>query len=316
MIAIAGTHGKTTTTAMLVWLYKQLGIPISYSVGAKISFGAMGEYDPKSHYFIYEADEFDKNFLAFHPHMSIITGVDWDHPDIYPTRQAYQEAFQQFIAQSTRVVMWQGDATTLGLGDNKKCSVLNEADQNLNKITLTGLVNRKNGWQVMHTVQELENSPLETLLPLINSFPGLSRRFEQIAPNIFSDYAHTTEKIKGALQTAKEVAGENFVVIYEGLHNTRQHFIKKDLASLFAGTKKVYVVPSYLAREDPNLSLLTPSDIATIVSQSAPAEAASLDETLKKTIEKHVKNGDKVLCLSAGGGGSLDEWLRQQFKRA
>jgi len=315
MIAIAGTHGKTTTTAMLIWLYKQLDIPISYSVGAKISYGAMGEYNPDSHFFIYEADEYDKNFLAFQPHTSIITGIDWDHPDIYPTRQQYQEAFKQFVAQSNHVVMWQEDAATLKLAQNKHHFVLDANDQQIQQIKLTGLVNRKNAWQVMHAIHELENVPTEKLLALINKFPGLSRRFEQIAPDIYSDYAHTTEKIRGALQTAREVAGDNFIVVYEGLHNTRQHFIKKDLAIIFSDVKKVYVVPSYLAREDPNLPLLTPKDIARIIAPSAPAEAALLSDQLKHTIEKHLRNGDKVLCLSAGGGGSLDEWLRQQFKK-
>src|SRR5262245_21542474 len=75
LIAIAGTHGKTTTTAMVVWLFKQLAVPISYSVGSKLSFGEMGEFDPASQYFVYEADEFDRNFLAFHPHLSLISGL-------------------------------------------------------------------------------------------------------------------------------------------------------------------------------------------------------------------------------------------------
>jgi UDP-N-acetylmuramate--alanine ligase len=92
MVAIAGTHGKTTTTAMAVWLFQQLGIPESHSVAAKMSFAEMGQYTPGSEYFIYEADEYDKNFLAFHPHISIITGIDWDHPDVFPTRESYNGA--------------------------------------------------------------------------------------------------------------------------------------------------------------------------------------------------------------------------------
>ena len=63
-IAVAGTHGKTTTTAMAVWLFAQLKTPASYSVGAKTSFADMGRYEPESKWFIYEADEFDRNFLS------------------------------------------------------------------------------------------------------------------------------------------------------------------------------------------------------------------------------------------------------------
>ncbi|HET8669106.1 MAG TPA: Mur ligase domain-containing protein, partial [Candidatus Saccharimonadales bacterium] len=97
LVAVAGTHGKTTTTAMVIWLFKHLGVPISYSVGAKLSFGEMGEFHPESKYFVYEADEFDRNFLSFHPRLSLVTGVDWDHPDIYPTREGYNEAFVDFL---------------------------------------------------------------------------------------------------------------------------------------------------------------------------------------------------------------------------
>ncbi len=114
LIAIAGTHGKTTTTAMTVWTFRQLGLPVSYSVGAKISFGDMGHYEPGSEYFVYEADEFDRNFLAFHPRLALITGIDWDHPDIYPTREEYNAAFRKFLSQSEQSVLWQDDAKRLG----------------------------------------------------------------------------------------------------------------------------------------------------------------------------------------------------------
>lgn len=71
LIAIAGTHGKTTTTGMTVWTMQQLGIPVSYSVGTTLSFGPSGHYEPGSRYFVYECDEFDRNFLAFSPHLSL-----------------------------------------------------------------------------------------------------------------------------------------------------------------------------------------------------------------------------------------------------
>lgn len=83
LIAVAGTHGKTTTTSMLVWAFQQLNIPASYSVGSTLSFGPSGRFDPASQFFIYECDEFDKNFLHFQPWLSIITSIDYDHPDTY-----------------------------------------------------------------------------------------------------------------------------------------------------------------------------------------------------------------------------------------
>jgi UDP-N-acetylmuramate--alanine ligase len=316
MIAIAGTHGKTTTTAMAIWQFKQLGIPISYSVGAKLSFGDMGEYDPASQYFIYEADEFDRNFLAFQPHLSIITGIDWDHPDIYPTQESYNQAFRTFLDQSERAVMWDVDAQRLELTNSDRIKILPQNDADIDHyLTLPGKVNRQDAWQVAHGAQQLTDSSLEELLDHLNRFPGVTRRFEQLAPNLYTDYAHTPPKIRGALQLAHEVAGQNVVVVYEGLHNTRQHFIREELRHLFDSTKQLYIVPSYLAREDPNLPMLSPDDLRQLLDPATQerTQSAALNDELKKDVQTHLDQGDLVLCLTAGGGKSLDEWLRSNF---
>jgi UDP-N-acetylmuramate--alanine ligase len=317
MVAIAGTHGKTTTTAMAVWLFQQLGIPESHSVAAKMSFAEMGQYTPGSEYFIYEADEYDKNFLAFHPHISIITGIDWDHPDVFPTRESYNGAFVEFINQSEQAVMWDEDEARLG-SDSLHCerTILNKStDPNLAQLHLPGKVNRENALQVATAVERLTGTPRGELLAHLDRFPGVGRRFELVAPHIYTDYAHTPPKIRGALQIAQETAGKNVVVVYEGLHNTRQHFIKDELVHLFDDVKQLYIVPSYLAREDKSLKLLTPEDLKNLLSPAAQAKAtpSMLDDTLAAHIREHAANGDLVLCITAGGGNSLDEWLRAQY---
>jgi len=315
LLAVAGTHGKTTTTAMAIWLFKQLDLPISYSVGAKIPFGEMGTYDSSSEYFVYEADEYARNFLAFEPYMSLITGIDWDHPDIYPTRQEYEDAFRKFIGQSRTNIVWKNDANNLAIAESSRNIILSEHDELLSQITIPGMVNRKDALQVVTALHTITQVSLEKLIKHMNRFPGVSRRFEQIATNIYTDYAHTPPKIQGALQVAEEVAGSDVVVVYEGLHNTRQHFIKDELKHLFDDTKQLYIVPSYLAREDPNLPLLTPEDLRDLLSEDTQQKTipSQLDDKLKQAILTHVKNGDLVLCLTAGGGNSLDEWLRQTF---
>lgn len=316
LIAVAGTHGKTTTTAMAIWLFKRLGIPVSYSLGAKIPFGEMGEYDENSEYFIYEADEFDRNFLSFYPEISLITGLDYDHPDIYPTKESYEQAFSEFLDQSDRVVLWQEDAEKLNRSSEAKLKVLDPHDPSIETINLTGLVNRLNGWLVINGIGNITNQSKDKLVEIMNAFPGVSRRFEKIAPNIYSDYAHTPPKIRGALQLAREMAGDNIIVVYEGLHNLRQHFIKDELANLFDDVKQLYVVPSYLAREDKSLRILTPADLVNLLNEKTKVKAqpAELNDELKEVIRRHQAAGDLVLCLTAGGGGSLDEWLRQQFQ--
>lgn len=312
LIAVAGTHGKTTTTAMSVWLAKQLKMPIGYILPAKSNFAEMGAYESGAEYFIYECDEFDRNFLRYHPALSIITGIDWDHPDIYPTRENYYQAFRDFLGQSDASVLWQSDADRLSSAPG---NALNDAEPAIEQIKLVGRVNRRDAWVVAHAFAQITSKTIDELLPLLEAFPGISRRFEPILPGLYSDYAHTPEKIRGALQLGHEVAGDDLIVIYEGLHNTRQHFIQGELVHIFDEVKRLYIVPSYLAREDQSLELLTPEKLREGLSEAARSKSVAviLDNSLKEVILAHLAAGNTVLCLSAGGGGSLDEWLRSTF---
>jgi UDP-N-acetylmuramate--alanine ligase len=316
LIAIAGTHGKTTTTAMTIWTLKQLGWDIGYILPAKSSFAEMGAFEEDAEYFVYECDEFDRNFLHFTPEYSIISGIDWDHPDIYPTRDSYYQAFSEFIKKSRYPLLWEDDAVKTGTKQNDNNLIVKRNDEWLNEIRLAGKVNRENALMVLFLSYFITHIPYDQILDQLNAFPGVSRRFEQITPRLYSDYAHTPEKIRGALQLGHEVAGENLVVVYEGLHNTRQHFIHNELEALFEGAKKLYVVPSYLAREDETLELLTPDKLIAGMNEvvQANAEPAALEDHLKQRLQTHLDSGDTVLCLSAGGGGSLDEWLRKEFQ--
>lgn len=317
MVAIAGTHGKTTTTAMTVWLFKQLKAPISYLLPAKTSFGDMGEYTVDSQYFVYEADEFDRNFLAYEPALSVITGVSWDHHEIFPTREEYQQAFRDFINQSQCSLLWQDDAEYLGLeGLDNDIKLFSPDDEALQRLTLKGLYNRHDAWLAMQAVHKITGAKLNELVEHVNRFPGLQRRMEQIAPNLFSDYAHTPEKIRGAMSVAREMAdesGQDLVVVYEPLTNRRQHYLKEEYKDCFDGAARLYWIPSYLAREDPAQPVLAPAELISYLSDSSFAVAAERDEMLRTTIQNHLDAGDMVVCMAGGGGNSLDEWLRREF---
>jgi len=316
LIAIAGTHGKTTTTAMVIWLFKQLGLPLSYSVGAKISFGDMGQYEAGSEYFVYECDEFDRNFLAFEPFVSIITGVSWDHHEIYPTREDYQQAFKEFIDQSEWTELWQEDYDYLGLQPNDHYAIMDSADPAIDKLQLLGRYNRMDAWLAVKAVRQLSQAPLEEIIGHINRFPGLQRRMEQIIPNLYSDYAHTPEKIRGAMSVATEMAaqtGQKLVIVYEPLTDRRQHYMLDDYKDCFDGAAKLYWIPSYLAREDPNQRVIPPAELITHLDDPSIAKPMDRDAKLKQAIQKHLDAGDLVVAMAGGGGDSLDEWLRQEF---
>ncbi len=319
LIAIAGTHGKTTTTAMTVWLFKRLGIPVSYILPAKTSFAQMGDYDEKSQYFVYEADEFDRNFLAFDPFLSIITGVSWDHHEIYPTQQDYIDAFRQFIDKSAKTLVWQPDGDFMSLKPSNKIEILSQSDEIIEQIRLPGLYNRRDAYLAFSAIKELGlEIDQSALINNLVAFPGLSRRMEEIIPNLYSDYAHTPEKITAALNVAKELIDiknnqQKLIVIYEPLTNRRQHYIKEKYKDLFSQVDKIYWVPSYLAREDSQLPILSPAELIKQLDNANVAFPANLDNELKENIVNHLNNNDLVVAISGGGGNSLDEWLRANF---
>lgn len=317
LIAIAGTHGKTTTTAMVIWLCKQLGVPLSYSVGAKMSFGDMGRYESGSEYFVYEADEFDRNFLAFEPYLSIISGVSWDHHEIFPTREDYQAAFREFISQSQQAIVWQDDADYLQLVDAPNVTTI-APNGTIDHIKLAGLYNRLDGWLACEAVHRVTDAPVNEILQHINTFPGLQRRMEQLIPNLYTDYAHTPEKIRGAMSVALEIAANNnqpVVVVYEPLTNRRQHYMMDDYKDCFDGAAKVYWLPSYLAREDPNMRIIPPAELISHLSDPSIAEPGEMGDTLKPIIQRNLDEGAMVVGIAGGGGGSLDEWLRKEFTK-
>ncbi len=318
LIAVAGTHGKTTTTAMMIWLMRSLGISPSHSVGAKIDFGEMGSYEPKSEYFVLEADEFDRNFLSFSPYMSLISGIAYDHHEIYPTEESYRQAFREFLGKSAWRLLWQSDFKKLGGDVDDSYVQIDDDAPEIAQITLPGTVNRRNAWLVIKAVQHITKEPADKLIAIMNKFPGVSRRMEQIKPHLYTDYAHTVEKIVGAVDIGQEVArteNRELVVVYEPLTNRRMHHTAALHRDVFNGVSKLYWVPSYLAREDPDQVVLAPIELIANLNpdMQSRAEAAELNKQLKKSIKHHIKHGGLVLCLSGGGGGSLDEWLRKEF---
>lgn len=304
-IAVAGSHGKTTATGMLIWLFQQLHIPVSYSVGATLSFAPSGHYSADSEYFVYECDEYDRNFLQYFPDVSLITSIEHDHPDIYPTEMDYIEAFRQFIGQSKHTIMWQADNTLIDASANDGW-ILSHHDL-LQSITLPGNHNRRNATLVAKTAEYLQLADQLQVVNAINSYPGTDRRFERLAENLYTDYAHHPSEIAASLQLARELS-EHIVAVYQPHQNTRQHKVIDQYADCFDLAEEIYWLPTYLSREDSSLDILTPQDFIARMN-SKTAHAAEMNDGLWQTIQKARQSGKLVLCM---GAGTIDEWVRSK----
>ncbi len=305
LIAVAGTHGKTTTTSMLVWVFQQLNIPVSYSVGTTISFGPSGQFDPVSEYFIYECDEYDRNLLHFNPYLAVIPSLSYDHPDTYPTIGDYNEAFRQFLAQSEGGILWQSEADTLSV-DSPTSWVL--GDQDVADIKLPGEHIRRNASLVVKVMERLGID--SDVIGAINQFPGAGRRFEKLADNLYTDYAVHPREIQATIALARELSSD-VTVVYQPHQNVRQHEVASGYTTeVFAGASELYWIPTYQTREDPNLAILTPDDLTKNI-QHTSLHISELDDELWQNIEAARQRGSLVLCM---GAGPIDGWVRGQLE--
>ena len=308
MVAVAGTHGKTTTTSMIVYVALRLGLPVSYIVGTTLGFAPSGAYHPGDEFFVYEADEYDRNFLNFEPWLSVITTVSYDHPDIYKTREEYEAAFLQFERQSENVLKTDGGAP------------------NTKDFTLAGEARRQDAAYAMGAVmamcREMANegkvsvSDLEQVIRVLNDFPGVGRRFERLAKGVYSDYAHHPEEIRATMDVALDECRlkgyKGVVVVYQPHQNTRQHEVFGDYKDAFIGATKVYWLPTYLTREDDSLVVITPAEFVANLSNAEMAETAELDDALFAELMRWRDEGYLVLLLTAG---PADGWLRGKLAK-
>lgn len=307
LIAVAGTHGKTTTTAMITWVLKQLSFPVSYSIGSNISFGSSGHFDPNATYFIYECDEFDRNFLHFHPYLSVITSIDYDHPDTYPTQADYAAAFTQFLQQSQQAFMWEHD-TVIHVTPSPTTTQLLD-DEISHDITLAGVQNRANGTLVLRACTALGLAGPQLIIDAINSFPGTTRRFEKLADNLYTDYGHHPIEIAATLEMAHELS-DHVVLVYQPHQNTRQHQVRSGYTTCMQGAEAIYWLPTYQTREDPTLPILTPEQLSERLVNHDIVHYAEFNDELWHAIEQHCAAGQLVLCM---GAGTIDDWVRQHL---
>lgn len=305
LIAVAGTHGKTTTTGMIVWLAKYFGIPVSYSIGTTLAWGPSGRYVDGSEYFIYECDEFDRNFLHFHPFVSIVTSIEHDHADTYPTEESYIEAFQQFSNQSGSLFTWREYEPILG------SSHVTYLDGTNSSLRLHGEHNRRNASLILAALDTF-GLPAKYAADGLNKFPGTDRRFEKLANNLYTDYGHTPTEIAATLQMAREVA-EHVVLVYQPHQNVRQHQIKDEYTpSIFANATSVYWLPTYLSRENPELPVLKPEELTAQLPPET-THIAELSGELWQTITQLREDGNLVLLM---GAGAVDTWARERLGQA
>ena len=277
-IAVAGTHGKTTTSCMVAHILKDSGKDCSAFLGGIASNYNSNVLFGKNDIVVVEADEYDRSFLTLHPDIAIITSMDADHLDIYGSHNQLTESFRQFASQikdgGTLIYHEDLPLTTQGVtysaqgpADVKAQNIRVEngdfyfdfknSDVTISNIRLgiAGLHNIENATAAIEVALKLDIAP-ELIKHALGSFKGVKRRFEYIVKNdkhiYIDDYAHHPEELRAAITSIKRLyPDKKLTTIFQPHLYTRTRDFADGFAQVLDMSDELIMLDIYPARELP-----------------------------------------------------------------
>jgi UDP-N-acetylmuramate--alanine ligase len=349
LVAVAGTHGKTTTTVMVTEALAAAGRDPTGLAGGRVArWGGNARLGGRA-VFVVEADEFDRAFLALAPAVAVVTNVEADHLECYGTLEALEQAFAQFAGGARRVIAGADDAGArrvvarlavplwrVGLGDDADLRLVEPSLEPTGsaarlrlpdgrtvvlRLGVPGLHNLCNAAAALGVVHEL-GADLTAALDALARFDGVGRRFERLGEaagvTVVDDYAHHPTEVAATLAAARQVfPGRRVVAVFQPHLYSRTALHGEALGRALARADVVIVAPIYGAREQP-----LPGVTADLVVDGAQRAGAAATTTavrdraaLTGVVAAAVRPGDVVLTLGAGDvtrvGPELLERLRE-----
>jgi UDP-N-acetylmuramate--alanine ligase len=321
VIAVAGTHGKTTTTAMIAEILVDAGLDPTVIVGSFIKKFDSNFKKGSGEYMVVEADEYNRHFLSLNPLITVITNVEADHLDCFKDLGDIQDAFKKLISQTKNNIIYNDkDANTSILVHEYKGRVV-DYSKYLDKATASGGApqyavvpklsvpgdhNRMNAAAAM-AVSEILKIPDGVAKKSLASFQGTWRRLEKkgVTPEgviIYDDYAHHPTEIKASLQALRELyPNKKITVLFQPHLYSRTKALFDDFAKSFKGADKVFVLPIYFAREESDESITSEKLAEAIRLSGEDALAFSSFELAEKAV-KTLNLGSKDVFVTMGAG--------------
>lgn len=321
-VSIAGTHGKTTTTALLTAMMQAAHLDPTVIVGANIK-----ELDNRNarlgrgKYFILESCEYRRAFLNYTPHIIILTNVEADHLDYYKDLEDYLSAFSDFIQKLPEdglIIANEHDQNIKNLlKDFKKCKVIwyNMPKSEL-ALKIPGKHNQMNASAVIALTNELNIDPAITLQALC-SYTGSSRRFENKGTYgktiLIDDYGHHPTEIRTTLQAAREKFGPNakILAVFQPHQYSRTFKLLDDFSESFKAVDQVIIPNIYEARDtaEDKASINEEQLVAEINKKSGNAiDGSGMAKTLEY-LRQHASKFDVIITMGAGDVFKLAEAL-------
>jgi UDP-N-acetylmuramate--alanine ligase len=261
LIAIAGTHGKTTTTAMAVWALRALGEDPAFFVGGEVAgLNPNGEAANagwgEGEWVVAEADESDASFLELQPEIAVVTNVEMDHHSRWGSLAELHQAFARFAAPARGLVL-PADQELAGLtgGTPRQVARFDAADPGPGlELSLPGEHNLRNARAALGALG-LAGLDLAGAAEGLRSFPGVRRRLElkggRAGTRIYDDYAHHPTEVRAALSALRELDPSRLIAVFQPHLYSRTKALAEEFGAALGLADEVIVLDVYPAREQP-----------------------------------------------------------------
>lgn len=316
VIAITGTHGKSTTTAMVGKILEEAGLDPNVLVGAIVLDWGKNFRIGQGEYFVIEADEYKEKFLLYHPFVSVVTAIEMDHPEYFADKEAVREAFQKFVSQTNR------DGFAI-LGQEVDLSVVEAnkkvAENREFELQLIGKLNQVNA-SVAATTAEVVGISEEQIRAALKKFNGISRRFEfkgeEKGIKVFDDYGHHPTAIKATMEAVKEKFPINRIwLVYQPHMFTRTKYLFNEFVETFKtlDVREVILVDIFAARQENNENISS-LDIVKAANKDNIKYVGNFEETADY-LANNITSGDVVFVMGAGDIYKLSGKLLEKLKK-
>ncbi|MDE2218049.1 MAG: UDP-N-acetylmuramate--L-alanine ligase [Patescibacteria group bacterium] len=308
-IAVSGTHGKTTTTAMIGKILEDAKLDPMIIVGSLMNGSRSNFVAGKGDYLVVEACEYKKSFLNIDPKIIIITNIDNDHLDYYGNMENLKKAFADFaskLPEDGYLVCDPNDENLEDVARRTKAEVVDyakiKADFNLK---IPGEHNVKNAKAAM-TAAKILNIDDKKAIKSLNEFFGTWRRFEFKGKTkkgvlVYDDYGHHPTEIKATLKAAREFFGKKkiFCVFQPHLYS-RTKLLLEDFGKSFANADEIILADIYAARESNDESINSKILAEEIIKNGGKAVYAESFEKIENFLDGNAKKGDVIITMGAG----------------
>ncbi len=349
-IAVAGMHGKTTTTSMVAAVLGAGGLDPTVVVGGRVNALGSNARLGNSQYLVAEADESDRSFLKLSPVLAIVTNLDREHMDCYRDMKDVEDTFVQFMDrlpfygagtacidnELLRAVLPQVRRRIYTYGESEdadfRVKVLERNGQGFSRFEVTykgevlgpfhlhvpGKHNVLNATAAVAVGVQLGVAP-ELIVRGLDSFRGVDRRFQikgvARGVTVVDDYGHHPTEIKATLHAAREAGFKRVLVLFQPHRYTRTRDLMAEFAGSFGEADCVEVLDIYAASEEPIAGITSEALVKAIDRPEAVRYAGSVDEALGR-LAGMAQEGDVVVTLGAGSVSQAGPLLLERLERA